>query len=286
MEIQKSSWYHYQERSLTIREQEKQEEELRSKVIEIITENPGYGYRRIKPELKKMGVTINHKRLLPLLRKWGVIMQRTIKRKTASGIDKILSFLGSKVMAIKWLPEEEHKTLGRVVYTDFTEIVYQQGKRKIYLIPHLERVTKVIVGYAIGDGPTTALALLSFERAVKRLRSWGVAVAKTYFHQDQGSAFKAYEYVRAIVIKVGAHISYSRVGTPGDNPEMESFFGRLKDDWRKAFYQAESQEEIIRLIDMAILYYNTKRIHSNHKDKSPLQFLQETLNKRKTITNL
>jgi len=55
---------------------------------------------------------------------------------------------------------------------------------------------------------------------------------------------------------------------------------------RKTFYQAESQEEIIRLIDIAILYYNTKRIHSNHKDKSPLQFLQETLNKRKTIINL
>jgi len=275
MGIGKSSWYHYKTCTLKIREQEKQEEELKKKVIQIITENPGYGYRRIKPELKKMGVVINHKKLIPLLRKWGVLIQRTIKRKSASGIDKILSFLGSKVMAIKRLSEEECKHLGKIVYTDFTEILYCQGKAKIYLSPYLERVTKAVVGYAIGDGPTTALTQEAFEKAVKRLVSWGVDVSKTYFHQDQGSAYKAYEYVRMIVIHTKANISYSRVGTPGDNPEMESFFGRLKDDWRNAFLQAETKEEIIQLINEAILYYNTKRIHSNHKNKSPLQYLRE-----------
>jgi len=275
MGIGKSSWYYYKNCTLKIREQEKQEEELKKKVIQIITENPGYGYRRIKPELKKMGVVINHKKLIPLLRKWGVLIQRTIKRKSASGIDKILSFLGSKVMAIKRLSEEEYKQLGKIVYTDFTEILYCQGKAKIYLSPYLERVTKAVVGYAIGDGPTTALTQEAFEKAVKRLVSWGVDVSKTYFHQDQGSAYKAYEYVRMIVIHTKANISYSRVGTPGDNPEMESFFGRLKDDWRNAFLQAETKEEIIQLINEAILYYNTKRIHSNHKNKSPLQYLRE-----------
>ena len=140
---------------------------------------------------------------------------------------------------------------------------------------YLERVTKAVVGYAIGDGPTTTLTLQAFEKAVKRLVSWGVNVTQTFFHQDQGSAYKAYEYVRMIVIQTKANISYSRVGTPGDNPEMESFFGRLKDDWRNAFLQAETKEEIIQLINEAILYYNTKRIHSNHQNKSPLQFLRE-----------
>ena len=275
MGIGKSSWYHYNNRTLKIREQEKQETDLKKKVMEIITDNPGYGYRRIKPELEKMGIVINHKRLIPLLRKWGVLMRRTIKRKTASGIDKILSFLGSKVMAIKRLSEEEGKQLGKIVYTDFTEIIYQQGKAKIYLSPYLEQVTKAIIGYAIGDGPTTALTLQALEKAVKRVISWGVDVSHTYFHQDQGSAYKAYEYVRMIVIQIQATISYSKVGTPGDNPEMESFFGRLKDDWKQAFLQAETKEEIIQLIHKALLYYNTKRIHSNHKNKSPLQYLRE-----------
>lgn len=279
MEIKKSSWYHYGKSTLKIRDQEQKEEELKKEVIKIITDNPGYGYRRIKPALKEVGVIINHKRLLLLLKKWGVAMKRTIKKKSQSGIDRILSFLGSRVLAIKRLPDEDFKKLGKIVYTDFTEIKYRGGKAKLYLIPYLEQATKTILGYAVGEGPTTALALLAFEKAVKRLWSWGVDVTNTYFHQDQGSAFKAYDYVQAIVMKTRAFISYSRVGTPGDNPEMESFFGRLKDEWRDAFLQAENQEEILLLIDKALSYYNTKRIHSNHKDKSPVQFLKESFKK-------
>lgn len=285
MEIKKSSWYHYRKSTLKIRKQEQKEEKLKKQVIQIITDNSGYGYRRIKPALKEIGIIINHKRLLPLLKKWGVLIKRTIKKRSQSGIDKILSFLGSRVLAIKRLPKEEFKSLGRIVYTDFTEIVYRQGKTKLYLIPYLEQSTKAILGYAVGAGTTTALALKAFDKAIKRLQSWGVDVSHTYFHQDQGSAFKAYEYVKAVVMKVGAFISYSRVGTPGDNPEMESFFGRLKDEWREAFLQAETEEDILQLIDKAIMYYNAKRIHSNHKDKSPLQFLKELFNK-KTINNL
>lgn len=281
MNIQKSSWYHHTQRTLKKQEQTDSEKKLKDEVIKIITGNPGYGYRRIKPALEQVGIIINHKRLLPLLRKWGVLVRRNIKRKSRSGIDMILSFLGSRVLAIKRLPEGDLTRLGRIIYTDFTEIVYQQGKAKIYLIPYLEQATKVILAHAVGDGPTTVLALQALANAVKRLISWGVDVTETYVHQDQGSAFKAYEYVRRIVIYVKAHISYSRVGTPGDNPEMESFFGRLKDDWKDAFFQAESREEIICLIDKAIMYYNAQRIHSNHKDKSPLQFLKELLKSKK-----
>lgn len=279
MEIQKSSWYHYEKSTLKIRDQEQKEEELKKEVIQIITDNPGYGYRRIKPALKTMGVIINHKRLLPLLRKWGVTMKRTIKKKSQSGIDRILSFLGSRVLAIKRVPFTDFKKLGKIVYTDFTEIKYRGGKAKLYLIPYLEQATKAILGYAVGEGPTACLALLAFEKAVKRLRSWGVDVTNTYFHQDQGSAFKAYDYVQTIVMKTAAFISYSRVGTPGDNPEMESFFGRLKDEWKEVFLQAETQDEILHLIEKAVLYYNAKRIHSNHKDKSPIQFLKESFQK-------
>jgi len=273
--IQKSSWYHYQTSTLRIQEQEKQEEVLKKQVIQIIADNPSYGYRRIQPELKKIGIVINHKKLLPLLRKWGVTIRRIIKYKTASGIDKILSFLGSRVMAIKRLSETECNQLGKIIFTDFTEILYNQGKAKIYLSTYLERVTKGIIGHALGDGPTTALTQEAFKKAVQRLLFWGVDITQSYFHQDQGSAYKSYEYVRMIVMKTKANISYSRVGTPGDNPEMESFFGRFKDEWRDVFLQTETKEEVIRLINMAMLYYNTKRIHSNHKNKSPFEFLQE-----------
>ena len=95
--------------------------------------------------------------------------------------------------------------------------------------------------------------------------------------QDQGSVFKAYKYVGKIVIGFKAWISYSRVGTPGDNPEMESFFGRFKVEWRQVFNEAESEDEIKALISKAINYYNLKRIHSAHENMSPDEFLKSAL---------
>lgn len=278
--IKKSSWYHHARRTLTTRDQEKTEQVLKETVIEIITAHPGYGYRRIKPELKKRGIVVNHKRLLPLLRKWGVTLKRRITRKTQSGIDRILWFLGTRVLAVKRLSQEAFGQVGKVVYTDFTEIIYAGGTKKLYLIPYLEHVSKVVTGYAVGRNATTILALEAFDAAVTTLRSWSVDVETTYFHQDQGTQFKSYEYVAAIVMRMKAFISYSRIGTPGDNPEMESFFGRLKDEWKAVFLEADTEEEIIRLIDRAISYYNTTRIHSAHKDKSPMQFLKETLKQK------
>jgi putative transposase len=245
--------------------------------LEIIERNPGYGYRRLKAELKNRGLTVNHKRLLLLLSVWGLTLRRKLRKHVRSGIDTILQFLGSRVLAIKRLPDDEINTLGKVIFTDFTEIVYNNGLNKIYLIPYLENMTKKVIGYAIGRNQTTDLALISLNQAIKTLTSWKVDISKSYFHQDQGSVFKSYDYVGAIVKVAKAFISYSRVGKPQDNPEMESFFGRFKDDWRHVFYQAQTEDEIIRLISNAITYYNTERIHSNHKNKSPDEFLKSII---------
>lgn len=262
---------------MTIREKEAENEKLRQTVLTVIEEHSAYGYRRLIPELKKYGITINNKRLLPLLKQWGISLKRNVVKKAQSGIESILAVLGSRVHVVKRLSAEEKATLGTVVYTDFSEIVYGNGLHKVYLFPYLEHTTKKIIGYAVGRRATTEIALQAFDKAIATLQSWGVTSTKTYFHSDQGSVFKSYAYVAAIVQTIKARISYSRVGCPEDNPEMESFFGRLKDEWKKVFYQAESEAEIVRLISKAIEYYNTKRIHSNHKDKSPDEFLKELL---------
>ena len=278
MNIFKSSYYYSaRSRSLTTRQKELEEYELKQKVIEVITLNPAYGYRRLIPELKKKGEIINHKRLLPLLKSWGITLRRKIVKKTRSGIETILTFLGSRVNAVKRLSEEESNKIGRIVYTDFTEITYGNGSGKIYLFPYLEHVSKKIIGYAISRRPTTGAVLIALSLALKTLRDWKVDLTHTYFHQDQGSVFKSYEYVGTIVKKLKALISFSRVACPQDNPEMESFFGRLKDEWRQVFYQAKTEDEVKQLISGAITYYNTLRIHSSHHDKSPDEFLKEVL---------
>lgn len=66
---------------------------LKEKVIVILSKNPAYGYRRIIEDLKGQGITINHKPLKRLLKAWGLIIKRRIKRVSPSGIQKkLLSF--------------------------------------------------------------------------------------------------------------------------------------------------------------------------------------------------
>lgn len=214
---------------------------------------------------------------MPLLKSWGISLRRRIVKKTLSGIESILQFLGGRVNAVKKLSEGDRAKLGRIVYTDFTEILYNGGLNKIYLLPYLEHLSKKIVGYEVARRPTTEVVLIALKRAVKTLTYWKVDLTKTYFHQDQGSVYKAYEYVGTIVKKLKAIISFSRVGTPEDNSEMEAFFGRLKDEWKRVFYEVKTETEIIGLISEAIVYYNTKRIHSAHKNLSPDEFLKSRL---------
>lgn len=125
--------------------------------------------------------------------------------------------------------------------------------------------------------PTTEAVLIALAIALKTLRDWKIDLSRTYFHQDQGSVFKSYEYVGTIVKKLKALISFSRVACPQDNLEMELFFGRLKDEWKQVFYEEKTEKEVKQLISKAILYYNTKRIHSTHKNKSPDEFLKDVL---------
>lgn len=261
----KSTFYAQKHKcSLTTRYQH-----LKSVFLKILRKHPCYGYRRLKQELRKRGIVINHKPLLKLLRLWGLSLPRRIVKKRRSGIEAILNELGSAVNLIRATPKETWKPL-RMFCTDFTEILYRGGKA--YLIPYLDVVSKRICGYAIGKEATTALALKAFRGTKLYFKRKGFRFKNPYVHQDQGTQFTSYQYVGTLV-ENSVTLSYSRKGTPQDNPEMESFFGRLKDEWKMVFAEANSFEELQRLVSKAIRYYNTSRIHSELNGMSPDEFL-------------
>jgi putative transposase len=67
-------------------------------------------------------------------------------------------------------------------------------------------------------------------------------------------------------------MSYSTPGTPTENPGQESFFGRLKDECRDEFREMETLNELKKLIDKKIGYYNNERLHTSFKLQSPKKF--------------
>jgi len=162
--------------------------------------------------------------------------------------------------------------LFQVLFTDFTELVYAYGGKKTWLIVYLEGVSKKILGDHIGTG-TSESALKAYHKAKKYLRREKVNLNEVIVHQDQGTQFKSYEYVDAL-LKDGISLSYSRKGHPEDNPEMESFFGRFKDEWRDEIFELETLDEVIKFVKRKKYYYNNYRIDSNHKKYSPNEFLR------------
>lgn len=243
--------------------------EIEKAIRKIIRANPWYGYRRILKELRKRKKNINHKSLKKLLKESGIGLLRKIRRRRKSGIEQILDKLGDRINLVKKLTEIR---LFQVIFTDYTEIIYDNGRRKIWLIVYLENISKKALGYNIG-AETTNVALKAYRKAIKFLKRMGVKLEKVILHQDQGSQFKSYEYIRQVV-RDGITISFSRKGHPEDNPEMESFYGRFKDEWKDEIYEADTLTEVKKIIQKGIRYYNAKRIHSALGQYSPDEFIK------------
>jgi len=244
-------------------------------VREIIRKNPSYGYRRILKALRKEGKIINHKTLKKLLKISKIKLIRKIRHRRKSGVEVILEELGEHVNLVKKLDVIE---LFQVVFGDITQIVYGNGKGVTWLMVYLEAVSKKVLGYRVGDA-TTRNVLVAYRIARNFLKRRGVKLNKVYFHQDQGSQFTSYNYIGEL-IRDGVNISFSRKGHFEDNAEMESFYGRFKEEVRDELYEVKIFDEVKKVVKEKILYYNKDRIHSSLGDFSPDEFIKIHQNKR------
>lgn len=264
LEMPKSSYY-WQKNRPTLAEKY---EHLRAEVIAVIEKHPAFGYRRIGRALRARGHVINHKTLRRLLKEWGLAMIRKTKKSRPSGIVKLLDELGNLVD----LAPVAAIGLFELVRSDFTEIVYRQGK--VYLAASLDDFSRKALSWQTQARANKAFVLNTADQALASLKKAGADISKTMFHQDQGSVYTSYAYVDKI-LKSGARLSFSRTGCPQDNAAIESFFGRLKEEWGPTFAHAETQQEVIELVNQAMEYYNGDRLHSSLDYQTPNDYINK-----------
>jgi len=160
----------------------------------------------------------------------------------------------------------------QVAYTDFTELRFADGRRKACLIPIIGHVCKVAYGWAVGEGPDPDLALRAWERAKETFQQLGIPYVGTIIHHDQGSAFTGYDWTGRLLLEDGVRLSYALPGAK-DNPEMESFNSRFKEEGRSLFLDAQSMAELAAVVDSRMLYYNTEPRHSSIGYLPPLTYI-------------
>ncbi|MCG2702314.1 IS3 family transposase [Candidatus Parcubacteria bacterium] len=238
-------------------------------IIHIIEKNPAYGVKRIKAELEdKYHILIGRDTLGKLLKVWGLSLKRKIKTKKLTLIQKILKALASRANLL--IRTKITRPL-QAITSDITELKFAGGTA--YLCVHKDVMGQMVYGWGLGLSMKTRLVLESFDKAIrytKKLKRHGPVGDKLLFHQDRGSQYTSYRYVRAVLDN--GTISYSDPGTPTHNPGQESFFGRFKDEWKDEIAEIKTFEELQKFVKSKINYYNYYRRHTSIGLISPYKF--------------
>lgn len=270
IDLPKSTWYYHQKHKVAY---EEKYAHLFPILEKIARNHPEYGVPRIMPELRdEYHIGVNHKVVERLLGIWDLSILRSTHRPRPSCVRKVIIEAGERANLVAQIDEID---LFQVVYTDFTEILYADGRRKAILMPIIGHVSKMAFGWAVGQSRDTCLALQAWERAKETFRRMGISYTGMIVHHDQDSVYTGYEWTSQLLLKDKSRLSYA-LGGAKDDPEMESFNGHFKTEGHSLFLEARSLDELVTVVDDRMHYYNTVRRHSAVGYISPLTYIQRT----------
>lgn len=246
---------------------------------ELIAKDSNYGVRRMKQALlDEYKLVIGRDVLGKLLKLWKLELKRKTKRSQPSMIQKLLIWLGGKTNI---LAKTKINRPLQAISSDITRLYYNQGESYCYLCVHKDVYGQIVYGFQVSQNMEVSIVLQSFRQSIKSILKlnplrFKTSSPKLIAHQDQGSQYTSYKYVEE-VLAAGCRLSYSRKGTPTDNPGQESFFGRFKDEWGGEILELEMFKEVAVFVKDKIWYYNEVRLHTSTGLKSPKAFTKISL---------
>ncbi len=251
------SWYY--EKPSSDEQASEDDVELRDAIERIVLEFPGYGYRRVTQTLKRQGWTIDHKKVLRVMRKESLVCQ--LKR----GFKPTTDSLHSLKTYPNLIKDTAVDAPDRAWSADITYV--RLPTSFCYLASIIDEYSRYCVGWALSRWIDTRLTL----RALRMALESRCPAAGLIHHSDRGVQYASGEYV-ARLEQIGARISMVAVANPYENAKAESFFGTLKmeevylNEYRT--YE-EAERDIGRFIEEA---YNKKRLHSSLGYLPPAEF--------------
>jgi len=251
-------------RCLQEQEPREGEMELRGAIQQIVLQHRRrYGYRRVSAELRRRGMSVNHKRVARIMRE-----------------DNLLAWPRKAFVATSdnrhefevYLNLAQRMKLSGINQLWVADITYVRLRTEfVYLAVILDAFSRKVVGWALERTLKSALPIAALQMALAE-RGPGPGLVH---HSDRGIQYACDQY-QAVLQAHHILPSMSRPGNPYDNASCESFMKTLKQEEIYAHvYQDLEQlrENIQAFIEQ---YYNRQRLHSALGYRSPEEFERES----------
>ena len=214
--------------------------------------------------LLRMGIRMNHKKILRLMRKYGLwcpIRQANPYRRMAKEL-RTNTVAENRV-------NREFRSHGprKILLTDITYIRFK--KEFVYLSVIKDAFTMQVLAYQLSESLEVDFVL----QTVKQLLKDHVCSldATTILHSDQGCHYTSIAF-RELLRDSQLRQSMSRRGNCWDNAPQESFFGHMKDELRPYIHGWKSFQDVKDRINDWMEYYNNDRYQTILQWMSPNEY--------------
>ncbi|MFO7945659.1 MAG: IS3 family transposase [Armatimonadota bacterium] len=227
------------------------EDALRERIKQLARENRRYGYRRIWAVLRREDWEVNHKRVHRIWKKEGLSLPRKRPRRRSYGP-------AGKVY-------RKAERANQVWTYDICEERTERGQR-LRLLSVVDEYTRECLAIEVAPsiGGSDVVQLLKWLALTRGLPG--------HIRSDNGPEFIA-KRVRAWIQQVDCETIFITPGSPWENPYIESFTGKLRDECLNCELFADLQEAQT-VIEYWREEYNTRRPHSSLGYLTPQEFAQ------------
>ena len=240
--------------------------------IEDIFHKTEKGYRFIRDEIMRLhGVIYNDKTVYKYMKILG--LSSPIRKKQYHCCTKQDPNEKARTVCENFLARNftASRPLEKLV-TDVSYINSQEGR--LYLSVIKDLYDNSIIAYQIS--PFNDLKLV-MDNVIKAIGKDWDPTRECILHSDQGFQYTNITYIRYLEER-GVMISHSRKANCYDNACCENFFGHLKSEKLELFDIPKTNEELIRMVEEYIRFYNYERPQRKLKGMTPVEYRESYLN--------
>lgn len=232
-----------------------EEEHLRARLRDLARAHPRYGYRRMTTILRREGFCVNHKRIHRLCRDEGLRVLKKAKKRSRVGTS-ITD--GTRLRA----------THPNHVWAIDYQFDQTTNCKTLKLLNITDEFTKEALAITVARSITSDATVNVLEAIVNKR-----GAAPEFLRMDNGTELTA-NALRDWCRFSGSGSVYIEPGSPWENPFIESFNGKLRDE----LLNVEAFETLLEaqvLAEDFRMEYNTYRPHSALGQLTPTEFVDQ-----------